>query len=368
MTGPVRVGVIGTSWWADAMYLPALSGHPSAEIVAVCGRSPSTAAAFAERWSIPNVFTDPVAMLDAGLDAVIVATANDSHHELSMAALDRGLHVLCEKPLALDVAQAQEMADRARQTGVITMVPFTYHYMPVNRWVRQLVADGYVGRPHHVNLRYYTGFASDPSYSWRFDREIAGSGVIGDLASHWIHLARWLLDDAETSVSATATRFVDREPRPDGSSYEQTEDSAVLTVRYASGAYAVLQVSAVCWEGTELGQTHHLEVHGDAGTLYAVCDWESVQEVRGVRRGERGPARPLPIPEDYWAGVRRDRVHDTYRDVFRETEAMTRGWITAIAEQRHIRPDFADGLAVQRVLDAAVASAASDGAHVPITH
>jgi predicted dehydrogenase len=363
----VKVGVIGTSWWADAMYLPPLATHPLAEVVAVCGRNPETTADFAARWDVAGLYSDPIAMLDgAELDAVVIATANDTHHGLTLAALDRGLHVLCEKPLAQDVAQAAEMAARAASSGAITMVPFTYHYMPVNRFVRQLVAGGYVGRPHHVNLRYYTGYASDPAYSWRFDREIAGSGVIGDLASHWVHLARWILDDTETSVSASASTFVERHPRPDGSSYDQTEDSAVLIVRYVSGAYGVLQVSAVCWEGTPFGQTHHLEVHGDEGTLYAVCDWDTVQEVRGVRRGEPGPPALLPIPDDLWAGVRRDTVHNTYRDTFRETDAMTRGWIDAIAAGRPVRPDFADGLAVQRVLDAAVASAAGDGRHVPI--
>jgi predicted dehydrogenase len=364
----VRVGLIGTSWWADAMYMPPLSAHPDASVVAVCGRNPETTAAFAERWQVGECFLDPMAMLESvALDAVVVATSNDSHRDLTLAALDRGLHVLCEKPLAQNVAQATEMAERASSTKAVTLVPFTYHYMPVNRWVRQLVAGGYVGRPYHVNLRYYTGYASDGEYSWRFDRELAGSGVIGDLASHWIHLARWILDDQETSVAALASSFVERRPRPDGSPYEQAEDSAVLTVRYASGAYGVLQVSAVCWEGTPFGQTHHLEVHGDAGTLYATCDWDTVQEVRGVRRGEPGPPAVLPIPDEVWNGVRRDDVHDTYRDVFRATDAMTRGWITAITEGRSIRPDFGDGLEVQRVVDAAVASAAADGRQVPVS-
>ncbi len=363
----VRVGLIGTSWWADAMYLPPLSTHPDASVVAVCGRNASTTAAFADRWQIADRYLDATEMLDtAGLDAVIIATSNDSHRDLAIAALQRGLHVLCEKPLAQNLAQAAEMTECAASTGAITMVPFTYHYMPINRWVRQLVADGYVGKPYHVNLRYYTGYASDGAYTWRFDRELAGSGVIGDIASHWIHLARWILDDRESSVAALTSSYVARQPRPDGSAYEQAEDSAVLTVRYESGAYGVLQVSAVCWEGTSFGQTHHLEVHGDAGTLYATCDWDTVQEVRGVRRGEVGPAGLLPIPDEIWGGVRRDNVHDTYRDVFRTTDAMTRGWISAIAEGRHIRPDFGDGLEVQRVVDAAVASAAGAGGQVAI--
>jgi len=358
----VRVGLFGTSWWADAMYLPPLRDHPDAEVVAVCGRRPESTEAFAERWNVARWFTDPAEMLEqVDLDAVVVATANDTHHDLTMAALDRGLHVLCEKPLAMNAEQAAAMTARAEEAGAITLVPFTYHYMPVNQWVKRLVVDGFVGRPLHVNLRYYTQFGFDTDYSWRFDQEIAGAGIIGDLGSHWIHLARWLLADTETSVSALASRFVERDSRPDGSDYDRLEDSAVLTVQYRSGAYGVLQTSAVCWEGTPFGQTHHLEIHGDAGTLYATCDWDTVQEVRGVRRDEAGPASVLPIPDDIWAGVRRDTVHNTYRDVFRDTDVMTRGWITAIAEGRSLEPSFTEGLAVQRVIDAAMRSAATGG-------
>jgi predicted dehydrogenase len=139
-----------------------------------------------------------------------------------------------------------------------------------------------------------------------------------------------------------------------------------MTVRYRSGAYGIIQTSAVCWEGTDFGQSHHLEIHGDEGTIYATCDWDTIQEVRGVKRGGTGGPQPLPIPDDIWNGVRRDRVHDTYRDVFRKTDAMTRGWISAIAAGRPIEPSFTEGLAVQRVLDAAAESAESGGCPVTI--
>lgn len=359
----VRVGVFGTSWWADTMYLPPLDAHPDCEVVAICGRRAEPAESFAANWNIPEWFTDPQEMLEqVEMDAVVIATSNDSHHDLAIAALDRGLHVLCEKPLARNATEGAAMASRAAEAGAITMVPFTYHYMPVNRFVKQLVADGFVGNPHHVNIRYYTDFGFDESYSWRFDRDLAGSGVIGDLGAHWVHLARWLLDDTETSLTATAATFFDRGVRPTGEEYDRCEDSVVMTVRYESGAYGVLQTSAVCWEGTPFGQTHHLEIHGDDGTIYASCDWDTVQEVRGLKRGDAGPAQVLPIPDEIWNGVRRDTVHNTYRDVFRTTDVMTRGWVSAIRDGHPIAPDFAEGQAVQRVLDAAVSSAAADGA------
>jgi predicted dehydrogenase len=177
-------------------------------------------------------------------------------------------------------------------------------------------------------------------------------------------MARWFLGEV-TAVAAHRDRFVPREPRPDGTAYEQVEDSAVILAKFESGATAVLQVSAVCWEGTPFGQIHELDLHGSGGTIHARNDWDTVEEVRGIRAGERGPAQPLTIPEDVWNGAAHSpdghNVHDTYRHMFRRTEAMTRGWVTAIAEHRHLEPDMATGARVQEIVDAAIASAAGDG-------
>ena len=95
----VRVGMIGTSWWADSMYLPALAAHAQATVASVCGRDPSRTDEFARRWDIPHATTNVDELFDQDLDAVVVATSNESHESLTLAALDRGLHVLCEKPL-----------------------------------------------------------------------------------------------------------------------------------------------------------------------------------------------------------------------------------------------------------------------------
>src|SRR5262245_58964954 len=86
-----------------------------------------------------------------------------------MAAIERGFTVLCEKPVALTASDAEAMAAAAEARGLTTMVPFTYRWMPTHRWIKELIDDGYVGRPYHLNLRYFTGFARDPGYSWRFD-------------------------------------------------------------------------------------------------------------------------------------------------------------------------------------------------------
>ena len=361
MGARVRVGLVGTSWWAEAMYLPALADHPIGRITALCGRDLDRTRSVAANWSIPHAYNDWTTMLASDeIDAVIIATPNETHFEITMAALERGLPVLCEKPLGMDVAEAQKMAAAAAERGAITMVPFTYRNMPTNQYIKQLIDDGYVGQPYHLSMRYFAGYARDGSYAWRFDEAKAGSGILGDLGSHWLDMARWFLGEV-SEVSAHRSFFVDREPRPDGSSYIPVEDSAVISVRFTSGASATLQVSAVCWEGTPFGQIHELDLHGSGGTLHALNDWDTVQEVRGVRAGEAGPAKPLEIPDTAWSGAPRDRVHDTYRHIFRRTESMTRQWVSAIAAGHTVDPDFATGARVQELVAAAITSATTDG-------
>ena len=186
----VRVGLIGTSWWADAMYLPALAEHPRGAITAIAGRNAATTEAVAARWGIAHSYASADALLaDADIDAVIIASSNASHAPLALAAIERGLHVLCEKPLGLDAAEAGRIAAAADRAGIVSMTPFTYRFMPLSVQIRRYIDEGYVGRPYHMGARYFTGFARDGEYAWRFDRAEAGSGVLGDLGSHWIDMA-----------------------------------------------------------------------------------------------------------------------------------------------------------------------------------
>jgi predicted dehydrogenase len=355
----IRVGIVGTSWWTDAMYLPALADHPHASVVALCGRTLSVAQGLANQWNVPTVFTDWREMLSSGaIDAVIIATPNDTHCEITLAALALGLPVLCDKPIATNAADALTMAEAARTAGVATMVPFTYRYMPNHQLVKRLVDAGDIGTPRHLNLRYYTGYARDGAYAWRFDRERAGSGVIGDLGSHWLDLARWFLGEVE-AVSATALHHVERSPRPDGTSYTPTEDHGIILTRHVGGAVAILEVSAVATEGSPFGQKHQLDLHGSEGSIEAVNDWDSVQEVRLLRRSSgEGLHTVVPFPADLVDGLPMHHVGDTYRAIFRQTNTMTRAWATAVASGIACTPDMSDGARVQALLDAALASVA----------
>ena len=176
---------------------PCVARLDGVDVPAVLGRNPDRTSVFAQEWEIPAAFTDTAEFFEQPLDAVVIASANDSHHPLSIQAIERGLDVLCEKPLGLDVAQAQEMTRGDRRRGDHP-VPFTYRYMPVNQYLKRLIDEGYLGEAFHLGLRYFTGFARGGEYAWRFDRSEAGSGVIGDIGSHFLHLARWFFGEVSS--------------------------------------------------------------------------------------------------------------------------------------------------------------------------
>ena len=149
MSGKVRIGVAGTSWWADAMYLPAIVDHPLADVRGIVGGSrPGHTREFAAKWGIPGAFDSLDDLLAASsFDALLVLTPNKTHYPLVMQAIDAGLHVLCEKPLGMTAREAREMAEAAERRGLTTMVPFTYRFMPTNRYAKELIDTGWLGRP-----------------------------------------------------------------------------------------------------------------------------------------------------------------------------------------------------------------------------
>jgi len=351
----VKLGIVGTSWWTDSMYLPAVKNHPLVELVGICGRNAERAQTMAERWGIQRSFTDYDDLLNAGIDAVIIASSNDTHHEMTIKALQHGLHVLCEKPLALSYAHAQEMLSLAEEKGVKHMTPFTYSYMPTARYIKEQIDDGYIGKPYHLNMRYYAGFGRGSDYLWRFNADKAGSGAAGDIGSHFIYIAMMMFGDVRAVSAKLGTQITRPAVTPDGDAYRQADDSAIVTLEFASGALGNIHVSTVANEETPFGQIHQMEFHGSGGTLHTTTDWDTLQQVSGSQPGS-GATQPMEIPAHIWNGVRQDTVHNTYKDVFRTQDVMARAFITDIAEDRLCKPDFKDGAKVQQILDAIVIS------------
>ena len=186
------------------------------------------------------------------------------------------------------------MYDTAEATGRRHMVCFTYRWIPPFRYLRHLIEDGFVGRCYHAHFRYEGGYGRAATYGWRFDRQ-QGTGILGDLGSHLIDLARWYLGDI-VNVSGQLATFVAR-PGPDGHVLDAANDSALVALEFANGTQGTIHVSAVAHVG-DRGLSFQAALYGDAGSLELEFDWQHA-ELRSLRAGEE-QWRMLPVPERLW--------------------------------------------------------------------
>jgi predicted dehydrogenase len=335
------------------MHLPNLKSHPHAHIAAICGRNRVRAQEMADKYGIPAVYTDYHEMLEqANLDAVVITVPDALHFEMAMEALGAGLHVLCEKALALNGQQARAMAEKAEAAGVKHMTFFTNRWEPAYRYLRQLVAEGYIGRPYLCQLRYLGGYGRNGRYGWRFDAQ-HGTGILGDLGSHMIDLAHWLVGDIRR-VSAKIATLVEH-AGPDGQALSTpANDSALLTLEFVNGACGTIAVSAVT-HLAERGQHQQLSLYGEAGTLEVDFTFLDTQ-IRGARK-DQTQFEAMTIPDEFWTGV--DRSLPFFDQVFMAFQTQPIGdrqFIDAILANQPVSPDFSDGLKVQEVIDAAFES------------
>lgn len=353
MPETVRVGVVGTSWFAETLHLAALSSHPGASIAAICGRNRQRASQVASDHIIPHVFTDYREMIASGLlDAVVVVSPDSTHHPITMAALGAGLHVMCEKPLALTADQARQMYDTATAAGLITLVGFTWRWVPPLNYVHHLIHQGYVGRCHDARFLYQHGGSFDTAYRWQLDPG-QSNGILGNLGSHMIDLARWYVGEI-SRVSGHLASFVDRDG-PDGERpFASANDSAVIAVEFVDGGHGTIQVSGVTHIG-ERGQDFQIGIYGDAGSLEVNFDFTSAR-LRGVRRGDE-QWRELPVPVEFLGQGDNPPawVFDFFAP-FTNQSVGDRLFIDAIMTGRTAEPSFYDGWKAQQIVDAALAS------------
>jgi predicted dehydrogenase len=334
-----------------------LQGYEGAELTAVCGRNRTRAEELANKYGVTHVYTDYQQMLSRGqLDAAIVVTPEDLHHPMIMVALDAGLHVVCEKPMAYTASEAQEMLAKAETTGVKHMITFTNRWLPHHQALKRLLDDGYIGQPFHAYLHWPTGWGryQEDKYHWYCDPQRA-HGALSELGAHIIDLARWYLGDV-TRVSANLASFGKR-LAPDGSLIANpANDSAFLILEFAKGAHASLHMSLANLKGPGLKHTGQITIlHGLDGTLEARGDpWSEPPrfEIAGYRQGME-TAESLPIPEDLLRGT---EVTAPF-DVFKKSSAGAHQFIDAILNDTPITPNFHDGYQVQRVIAAALESA-----------
>jgi predicted dehydrogenase len=314
-------------------------------LVALAGRSADRVQQAAQRYGAQAAYTDWRRLIeDRRVELLINAGPNHLHADPCVAALSRGLHVLCEKPLARSSAEAAKMRDAAARAEVVHMAGYNYRFIPAVLLARQLILEGRLGRVHHFRARFCDDSMVDPTvpYSWRHSRAHAGSGVIGDLAAHAIDLAHFLVGDF-SAVSATARVFVDRRPRAQGGEgIVDVEDAIEAVVEFAGGAVGTLDASTFC-PGRKNFLT--LEVNGTLGSL--VFNLERLNELEVFFRGDAvngfrtvmvtEPHHPYGgrwWPPGHIIGWEQTFVHQLHR------------FLTAVAEHGQVGPEgatFEDG-------------------------
>jgi predicted dehydrogenase len=351
MSQKVRVGVIGTSWWSDMMHFPALQSHPQAEMVVICGRNQHRAQEVAAKYGGTKTIRDYRKMImEHNLDAVIISTPDNLHYEMALFAVDAGLHVLCEKPLAMNAQQAWEMFQKAADKGVKHMTYFTYRWMPFYRYLRDLIVQGAIGTCYHCDFWFPMGHGRSKEYRWRFDKKRA-NGILGDLGSHMIDMARWLVGDI-TLVSAQLGVAVERSGA-DGEDIDPANDSASLVVRFANDAHGAIRTSAVT-HLADRGGLQQIKLYGKTGSLETDLVYRG-SETRALIRyasSQDEHFQTLEVPESYWG----DADPSDPLSIFTKNPVGTRQFIEAILEDHPVEPNFYDGFKAQQVVDAALMS------------
>jgi predicted dehydrogenase len=343
MVEKLRIGVVGASWYSDLRHLPALKSHPNAEIVAICDIIRDRADEMAKKYDIPFVSTDYLEILEKGdLDAIFVVTPDDTHHAITMAALEAGIHVMCEKPLAHNAIQAREMYEKAESIGVKHMTFFSFRWPPHHRYLKELIEEGYVGRCYDCHFTLFTGSGRGGGYSWRYDRK-HGNGMLSEYGAHMTDQLRWLIGDI-AKVNAHLRMFLNR-PGLEGAELDPTNDSVLMSIEFENGAQGSMQLSSLVCLGSR-GWDQSMTLHGESGTLEAKATASSA-EIHGVRDGEN-EFQVVSVPDRLLKGVDEKNLYE-----IRSQFACVYLFVDSVLEDKPITPSFYDGLKAQQVIDAA---------------
>jgi predicted dehydrogenase len=351
MSNKVRLGIVGTSGWAEMLYFGMLRNCPDADVVAVCGRNDDRLTEVTERYSIPNCHRDYRELLArTDLDAVAIVVPDDLHSDIALAAVERGLHVLCEKPLANSAGDARKMLDAANAAGITHMVMFTWRWQPHFQYIRGLVEQGAFGRIYRTQLSFTTSFAHQDKYQWRLDPTRA-NGVIGDLGSHLFDLSRWLFGEEIASISADLGTAVSRDAIA-GHSVVSGNDFAHATFRYAGGAQGTADVTVVSHDGDRVVQ-HVLRIEGEKASLELEHVLFGAAPGVRMRMFERsGNSAAEDVPDEFYRGADRNDPLSIYKS----GTAGVRRFVSDVRYGRMAQPDFVDGWQAQRLVDAALMS------------
>jgi predicted dehydrogenase len=301
------------------------------------------------------------------INIVDICTPNDTHAPIAIAAAKAGKHVMCEKPMAMTVAEAEAMLAAAQETGVVTMVSYNYRHTPALQMAKRLIKQGRIGNILTFRGYYLQDWGADPEtpLSWRFSKAKAGSGTVGDIGTHVIDAARLLVGEFE-SVNAIVKTFIPERPLPKGRFFGPSgaassikgkvdvDDAALTMIRFTNGAFGTIEVTRNAYgHHNQLG----FEIHGTRGTIG--FDYQRLNELRvafaddpadafGFRTIYSGPNQPFG--DKLWpvAGMGQG-----YIDV---KSIEWYNFLRAIADKKSAAPNFADGVQIERIAEAILVS------------
>jgi predicted dehydrogenase len=369
MVGHAFMGAAHSHAWRSA---PRFFDLPLAPTMAVvCGRDADRAAEAAARLGWAASETDWRVLVERDdVDLVDICTPGDTHAEIAIAALGAGKHVLCEKPLANSVAEAEAMteaAETAAAHGVRAMVGFTYRRVPAVALARRLVSEGRIGEIRHVRAQYLQDWIADPEapLSWRLEKDKAGSGALGDIGAHIIDLTQFITGDQVTEVSGRLETFVKERPLPtehaglSGTAGEErgpvtVDDAAAFLAHFTGGSLGVFEATRFA---TGRKNAIRIEVNGSRGSLaFDFEDMNVLELFDATEPGDTAGFRRILVTEAThpYVGAWWPPGHGLgYEHGFTQ---QVLDLVRAIADGTDPRPTFADGLQVQRVLAAVEAS------------
>ncbi|SMX38201.1 Gfo/Idh/MocA family protein [Maliponia aquimaris] len=369
------IGLIGTGFMGKTHALAwravrAVMGRdlPEVRLELLCDTPAQKAAEMATQFGFARATDDWRALVaDPRVDVVSITTPNNLHHEMACAALRAGKHVWCEKPMALTLAQAEEMAEAARAAGTATMVGYNYIRNPAYLHAKKLIDEGRIGRVVHVRGWVDEDYQADPdlAWTWRARLKDAGLGTLGDLGCHLVSMVVGLAGPIESLVADTQIIHETR-PLPDGSGRAavENEDTATALLRFASGAHGSISTSRSAW-----GRKNKLdwEVHGTKGMICFAQERMNELQVylnegpkaeQGFRTILTGPDHPpfgnfVPAPG-----------HQLGFADLKTIEAAD--LLTAIRDGAQCYPSMPDALGFERVIHAIADSARQGCARITL--
>ena len=353
---PVRIAIIGAGAVSDYHHVPGIALDPRAEVVAVCDTDAQLVAKRQDQWGVEKGALEVDQIVeDPEIDAVIIATPNFTHRSIAISAAQTGKHILCEKPLGIDAAEAEAMYLAANRAGVVHMTAFTYRFAPAMLYLKHLIKSGALGEPRHFRSQRFLDLP-ETHWGWRQYKAFAGAGDLYDMTIHRLDLGMDLIGPLRWICGAVA-RFAERDQTAEGKPCPPSEvdDWSSMIGEFREGAVGV-------WEGTILAKGyarqgfHHewAEVNGSEGS--AVYQLHTPNTILLGRTGS--DLATADVPEDFL------KPTDSPRDPFAGEPAtvfrydIVWEFVSAILERREAVPSFRLGLRAQQVADAVLASQA----------